>query len=64
MAGVFEHLAAQGFRSVGLTVLKDNLPARRFYEALGGRAGPERSSDLAGQTITEVVYRFVPIPRL
>jgi ribosomal protein S18 acetylase RimI-like enzyme len=58
MAGIFEHLAAHGFRSVGLWVLKDNLPARRFYEALGGTAGPEQSFDLRGQMVTEVAYRF------
>jgi hypothetical protein len=63
MAGVFGHLAAQGFRSAGLWVLKDNLPARRFYEALGGRLGPEQFFDLGGQTVTEVAYRFEPIPR-
>ncbi len=37
--------------------------ARRFYEALGGRLGPEQSFDLGGQTVTEVAYRFEPIPR-
>jgi ribosomal protein S18 acetylase RimI-like enzyme len=58
MAGVFEHLAAHGFRSVGLWVLKDNLAARRFYEILGGTAGPEQSFDLRGQMVTEVAYRF------
>jgi ribosomal protein S18 acetylase RimI-like enzyme len=63
MTGVFEHLAAQGFRSAGLWVLRENLPARRFYEALGGRPGPEQSFDLRGQTVTEVAYRFEPIPR-
>ena len=64
MAGIFGHLADQGFRSVGLWVLRDNLPARRFYEALGGRAGPEQSLDLRGQTVAETAYRFEPIPRL
>ncbi|MEE1655654.1 GNAT family N-acetyltransferase [Microvirga sp. CF3062] len=58
MTGVFEHLAAHGVRSVGLWVLKDNLPARRFYEMLGGIAGHEQSFDLRGQMVTEVVYRF------
>ena len=64
MAGVFDHLAAQGFRSAGLWVLRENLPARRFYEALGGKLGPEQSFDLRGQTVTEVAYRFEPIPHL
>ncbi|MBM6578681.1 GNAT family N-acetyltransferase [Microvirga sp. BT689] len=58
MASVFEHLAAQGFRTVGLWVLTDNLSARRFYEALGGQAGPEQSFDLRGQMVAEIAYRF------
>jgi ribosomal protein S18 acetylase RimI-like enzyme len=58
LAGVLEHLAAQGFRRAGLWVLRDNHAARRFYEALGGRAGPEQSFDLLGQRVTEIVYRF------
>ena len=58
MRGVFDHLAAHGLRSVGLWVLRDNLPARRFYESLGGTSGPEQSFDLRGQMVTEVAYRF------
>ena len=58
MSGVFDHLRSQGFRSVGLWVLKENQPARRFYEALGGVPGPEQSFDLRGQMVTEVAYRF------
>ena len=64
MAGVFDHLAAQGFGSVGLWVLKENVAARAFYEALGGRAGPEQSFDLRGDRVTEIAYGFAPIPRL
>ncbi|MBD2745259.1 GNAT family N-acetyltransferase [Microvirga sp. BT688] len=58
MAGVFDHLAAHGIRSVALWVLKDNLPARHFYESLGGTSGAEQSFDLRGQMVTEVAYRF------
>lgn len=58
LTGVFDHLSAQGFRSAGLWVLKENAPARRFYEALGGDAGPEQSFDVRGQQVTEVAYRF------
>ncbi|MGO4525523.1 N-acetyltransferase family protein [Microvirga sp. 2MCAF35] len=58
MQGVLDHLDQHGFRSVGLWVLKDNLPARRFYEALGGQPGPEQSFDLRGQMVVEVAYRF------
>ncbi len=64
MAAVFDHLAAQGFGSVGLWVLKENQAARRFYEILGGQAGAEQSFDVRGQLLTEVAYRFEPIPRI
>ncbi|EIM25825.1 GNAT family N-acetyltransferase [Microvirga lotononidis] len=58
MRGVLDHLGRHGFRSVGLWVLKDNLSARRFYEALGGQSGAEQSFDLRGQMVVEVAYRF------
>ena len=63
MHGVFDHLAAHGFRTVGLWVLKDNLSARRFYETLGGTAEAEQSFDLRGQMVTEVSYRFELTPQ-
>lgn len=63
MRGVLDHLTAHGFRSAGLWVLKDNLPARRFYEGLGGKSGPEQSFDLRGQTVAEVAYRFELTPQ-
>ena len=64
MRGVLDHLAAQGFRSAGLWVLKENIPARRFYEALGGTPGAEQSFDLRGQTVAEIAYRFDLAPQL
>lgn len=63
MRGVLDHLAAQGFRSAGLWVLKENIPARRFYEALGGTPGAEQSFDLRGQTVAEIAYRFDLAPQ-
>ena len=63
MTGVFDHLSDQGFASVGLWVLTGNLGARRFYEAMGGRAGPEQPMNLSGETVMEIAYRFEPIPR-
>jgi ribosomal protein S18 acetylase RimI-like enzyme len=63
LRGVFDHLAAGGFASVGLWVLRDNAPARRFYEAMRGVPGPEQSFEIAGQTLVETAYRFEPIPR-
>ncbi|UVF20620.1 GNAT family N-acetyltransferase [Microvirga terrae] len=58
MRGVLDHLGRQGCRSAGLWVLKENHPARRFYEALGGTPGAEQSFDLRGQPVVEVAYRF------
>jgi ribosomal protein S18 acetylase RimI-like enzyme len=63
LCGVLDHLSHHGFQSVGLWVLKDNLSARRFYEALGGTPGAEQSFDLRGQTVTEVAYRFELTPQ-
>lgn len=47
-------LAAQGHKSVGLLVLTANAPARRFYEALGGRLG-ESHLDRRGEFVFEDV---------
>jgi len=35
-------LAGRGFSSCGLWTLNSNVPARRFYEAMGGRTGEGR----------------------
>jgi ribosomal protein S18 acetylase RimI-like enzyme len=64
MAGLFDHLTGQGFASAGLWVLQDNLSARRFYERLGGKPGPGQELELRGQTVTEIAYRFDPIPTI
>jgi ribosomal protein S18 acetylase RimI-like enzyme len=58
MANLFEHLRAKRFASAGLFVLVSNTPARRFYEALGGTPGPERTLDVKGIPLSEVAYRF------
>jgi ribosomal protein S18 acetylase RimI-like enzyme len=62
--GIFNHLRANGFASVCLWVLKDNVAARRFYEKLGGLPGLEQPIVLRGETVTEISYRFDPIPNL
>lgn len=61
--GILDHLSQHGFRSVGLWVLKENVPARRFYEVLGGTPGSEQSFDLRGQTVIEIAYRFELTPQ-
>ena len=39
---MLRELAARDFKSAGLWVLTSNAPARRFYEAMGGRVGGTR----------------------
>ncbi|WP_414473284.1 N-acetyltransferase family protein [Microvirga sp. M2] len=60
---VFAHLARQNFRSAGLWVLKDNHAARGFYETFGGKAGREQELSFGECSVTEIAYRFDPIPQ-
>lgn len=58
-------LAAQGARSLVISVLADNVHARGFYEHLGGRAdAPRREIGPGGSAIWEVTYRWADIGRL
>ena len=55
-------LAAQGARSLVISVLRDNIAARGFYERLGGRADPPREHPgPAGGPVFEVDYRWPDI---
>jgi ribosomal protein S18 acetylase RimI-like enzyme len=50
-------LAAHGARSLAISVLRDNLRARRFYEHLGGEAEPARQEPgPGGGRYWEVAY--------
>jgi len=49
-------LAARGFTSTGLWVLTRNTPARRFYEALGGRTGDTRVEHRGEYVLDEIAY--------
>ncbi|HMK79702.1 MAG TPA: GNAT family N-acetyltransferase [Xanthobacteraceae bacterium] len=49
-------LAARGIRSAGLRVLTANAPARRFYEAMGGRLGESRLDRRGEFVFDEVAY--------
>jgi ribosomal protein S18 acetylase RimI-like enzyme len=58
-------LAARGARSLVISVLRDNLPARGFYEHLGGEAEPPRlERGPGGALLHEVAYRWADIGRL
>ncbi len=55
-AAVARELAERGMRSMLLWVFRDNLPARRFYEALGGALLTSQQFEIDGRTMTEVSY--------
>ena len=54
-------MAARGFRSLMISVLRDNLPARSFYEHLGGVADAPRPEPGPGGVLYEVAYRWADI---
>ena len=56
MRAVAESLVELGFESMVLWVLKDNRPARLFYEAMGGRYVAEKEHPIGGVSQTEVAY--------
>ncbi len=58
-------LAAQGATSLMISVLRDNIRARGFYEHLGGRAEPARQEPgPGGRLLYEVAYRWPDIRSL
>lgn len=56
--------AANGATSLMISVLRDNLPARRFYEHLGGQAEAPRREPGPGGVTYEVSYRWSDIRAL
>lgn len=53
---VMAWLHRTGVRSMIVWVLEHNVAARRFYEAMGGRAGPRWPSRVDGFAVTELGY--------
>jgi GrpB-like predicted nucleotidyltransferase (UPF0157 family)/GNAT superfamily N-acetyltransferase len=51
-------LAQIGCRALVIWVLTENHSARRFYEALGGRAAHERVREIGGAELPETGYRW------
>jgi ribosomal protein S18 acetylase RimI-like enzyme len=56
MAALAAALRSRGFKSLCLWVLRENAPARRFYERLGGRVVGERTQVDGEQEFDEVAY--------
>jgi ribosomal protein S18 acetylase RimI-like enzyme len=61
---VAAHLAQRGMPALEIGALAANAPARRFYEALGGRVVGERMFDEEGYLLPEVVYGWADTRRL
>ncbi len=57
-------LAQHGMTALQIGCLAANAPARRFYEALGGRLVSERLFDEEGVMLPEVVYEWANIETL
>ena len=51
-------LAARGATSLVIWVLRDNTPARGFYEHLGGKLDAARVETVGGRVIPSVGYRW------
>ncbi len=64
VSAVAERLLADGFGSMLLWVAKDNHPACRFYEALGGEPIDSRTIDIAGAGVAEVAYGWQQVANL
>jgi ribosomal protein S18 acetylase RimI-like enzyme len=65
MADSARALAAQGATSLMISVLRDNIRARAFYEHLGGEAQAARQEPgPGGQLLYEVAYRWPDIRTL
>jgi ribosomal protein S18 acetylase RimI-like enzyme len=59
-----EELAARGFASLGLWVLISNAPARRFYEAMGGRTGEIRVDRSGESVLDDISYIWDDLAQL
>lgn len=56
MREAFNTLTAAGFEAASLWVLRDNAPARRFYERLGGNLIGEKADQRGSVVLPEVAY--------
>jgi ribosomal protein S18 acetylase RimI-like enzyme len=61
VAALARHLAEEGMGSMWIRVLKVNMPARGFYEAIGGRLQLEMQIEDEGVTLDLVVYEWPEI---
>jgi ribosomal protein S18 acetylase RimI-like enzyme len=63
-AAAAKQLNEQGCKSIYLWVLEENIPSRRFYEALGGKLAGKHQIELGDRQLTEVAYSWKDIRQL
>jgi ribosomal protein S18 acetylase RimI-like enzyme len=56
VSAVAAHLRERGMSALTIAVLAANTPARRFYQALGGREVATEMTEEAGHQLPQVVY--------
>lgn len=59
VAAATDWLRSTGRHTLAIWVLRDNTPARHFYEALGGQLVAEQDIQIGEQTVREVCYRWL-----
>ena len=64
LQGAVRALAAQGARTLVISVLRDNARACGFYERLGGVADPAREERGPGGMVWESAYRWADLGKL
>ena len=64
MGMLARRLREQGRRAANLWVLRENAPARTFYERLGGTLAGERMDEVHGATVVEVAYGWSDLAAL
>jgi GNAT superfamily N-acetyltransferase len=65
MRAMARHLLGQGWNAASVWVFRDNPPARRFYEALGGvETGIEGTWTTLGLTLPDMSYGWREMERL
>ena len=64
MAALAAALQARGFRSLCLWVLRENAPARDFYQRLGGQVVGERTEVDGDHAFNEVAYGWASLESL
>lgn len=64
MTAMADALLRCSFNSVGLWVVEQNYPARRFYEVLNGNRTTQKDQDFGNKTLIELGYTWATVADL